>query len=157
MLCLSRFCKPFQSEAIDLSDSCHNLASFTKVKQNLWTLTPSVHSLVSIQSFFLRRCASASSSGLPANSHLLWDHFNYGIGLGWAGETTGCVVGTAGCAGGPGGCTGGRVSTAQGITGGGWGVGGLPSAISSYVLDKIDCVTRNEPNSIPNNIVTDWI
>ena len=64
---------------ISLSDSYHNLASPTKVKQNVCTLTWSGTSCVSIQSFVLSKCPSASSSGLPAYSGLKWDQFNCGL------------------------------------------------------------------------------
>ena len=66
--CLNCVWEPFQSTAIGLSDAYYNLASPTNVKQNLWTLMPSGKAWVSIQSLVLRRCASTSSSGFPANS-----------------------------------------------------------------------------------------
>ena len=64
------------------------------------------------------------------------------------------MVRTSGCAGGAGGCTGGTGDSSRGITGGGWGTGGPPSATHIYV---VDCVTRNEFNSISNDIVTNGI
>ena len=93
--CLNCVCKPFQSKAIGLSDSYHNLPSPTNVKQYLSTLTPSGNAWKFIKSFVLRWCASASSSGLPANASLKWDQFNCGTG-------PGCTGGAAGCAGGAG-------------------------------------------------------
>ena len=135
--CLKLFCNPFQSKAIDMNDSYHNLAFPAKVKQNLWILWPSWNAWVSIQSVVLRRCYSTSSSGLHANSGLKWDQFNCGIGPGWMG----CAGWTAGCAGGAGHCMGGTGGTTGGIIGGGWGVGGLLSAVSIYVVGH---VTRNE-------------
>ena len=56
---------------------------------------------VSIQSFVLRRCASASSSGLPVNSGLKCDQFNCGICcIGYVGADTGsytgCIIGACG-------------------------------------------------------------
>ena len=38
--CLNCVFNPFQSNAIGLSGSYHNLAFPTNIKQNLWTLTP---------------------------------------------------------------------------------------------------------------------
>ena len=102
--CLNLFCNPFQSKAIGLNDSYHNLASPTNVKQNYWTVTPSGKAWVSIQSLVLWRCVSTSLSGLPVNLGLKCDQFNWGIGAGWIS----CVGGTTGCAGGAGGCTGGE-------------------------------------------------
>ena len=100
--CQNWFCNPFQSKAIGLSDSYHNLTSSTNFKQNHWTSTASGKAWVFIQSLVLRRCASASSSGLPANSGLKGDQFNWGIGSGWIG----CVGGAIGSAGVAGSCTG---------------------------------------------------
>ena len=97
---------------------------------------------VSIQSFFLRRCASASSYGLPGDLGLKWDQFNCHIGPGWTGGTTGCAGETTGCMGGAGGCMGGTWGTAGDTNGGGWGIGGPLSAIFICVADKIDCLTR---------------
>ena len=65
-------------------------------------LTP-WNAYASIQLFVLRRCASASSSGLPANSGLKCDQFNCGawagwidwVGIGCAGGITSCIVGKA--------------------------------------------------------------
>ena len=51
----------------------------TKVKQSLRTLTWTGNSCVSIQSFVLSKCASASLSGLPAYLGLKWDQFNCGL------------------------------------------------------------------------------
>ena len=73
---LNTFCKSSHSAFIGLSDSYHNIASPTKVKQNLCTFMLSRKSCVSIQSFVLSKWASASSSGLPANLGLKWDQFN---------------------------------------------------------------------------------
>ena len=87
---------------------------------------------------------------------LKWDQYNCGIGPGGSGGSTGCAGGTAGCAGGAGWLHRRNGGTTGGITGGQAEVwNGPASAISIYVIDKIDCVTRNEFNSIPNNIVTD--
>ena len=105
--CLNSVCILFQSKTIGLHDSYHNLAFPTKVKQNLWTLTPSRNAWVSIQSLVLRKCASTHSSGFSENSDLKWDQFNCGIGPGWTGLIASCVGATTGCAGGAGGCTGG--------------------------------------------------
>ena len=80
--CLNLSCSPSQFTAMDLSDSYHSLASPTSVKQKLWTLTPSGKVCMSIQSFVLRRCASASSSGLPENSGLKCYQFKCGMGTG---------------------------------------------------------------------------
>ena len=96
-----------------------------------------------VQSWVLRRCASTSSSGFPANSGLKWDQFNCGTGSGWTG-----YEGRTGCVGGAGGCTGGTGGTTEGITGDGWGAGGPLSAISIYVGDG---VTKIIFNSIPNS------
>ena len=71
--CLNWFCKPCQSTFIGLRDSYHNLASPTSVRQSLWTFTPSWNWWVSIQSFVLSWCASASSSVFPENSGLKCD------------------------------------------------------------------------------------
>ena len=63
-----------------------------------------------IQSFILRRCASASSSGLPVNSGLKCNQFNCGTRAGGIGcMGIGCAGGTSGCIGGMGSCTGGTV------------------------------------------------
>ena len=78
--CLNKFCRLTQSAFIGLSDSYHKLASPIKVKQNLCTLTWSRKSWVSIQSFALSKCASPSLSGLPTNSGLKWDQFNWAFG-----------------------------------------------------------------------------
>ena len=69
---------------------------------------------MSIQSFVLSRCASASSSGFPENSVLKCDQFNCGKGtgciggawgmggyLGWAGGWGACGAGGVGGAGSP--------------------------------------------------------
>ena len=77
--CLNICCKPSQSVFISLSNSYHNLASPTKVKQNICTFTWSWKLCVSIESFVLNKCASASSSSLPAYLGLNWDQFNYGF------------------------------------------------------------------------------
>ena len=86
---------PIQSTLIGLNDSNHNLASPTNVKQKSWTLTPSWNVCVSIQSFILRRCASASSSGFPENSGLKCDQYNCGTWTGWID----CTRGIGGCTG----------------------------------------------------------
>ena len=72
------FCNAGQSFAIGHNDSCHNLASPIKVRQNLSAFTPSEELWVSIQSFVQRKCDSASSSGLPENSGLKYNQFNTG-------------------------------------------------------------------------------
>ena len=77
--CLNMCCNSSQSVFISLSDSYHNLASPTKVKQNLCTFKWSWKSCVSTQSLVLSRCASASSSSLPAYLGLKWDQFNCGL------------------------------------------------------------------------------
>ena len=77
--CLKINCKPTQSVFIGLSDSHHNLASPTKVKQNLCSFNQFQKSCVSIQLFILSKCASTSPSGLPAYSGLNWDQFNCGL------------------------------------------------------------------------------
>ena len=62
---------------------------------------------MSIQSFVLRRCVSASSSGFPTNSALKCDQFNCGNEPGCASGITICsggAGGTTGCTGGMGGC-----------------------------------------------------
>ena len=82
---------------------------------------------MSIQLLVLRRCASASLSGLPANSGLKCDQFNCGIGAGWIG----CAGRAIGYAGG----TGGAGCTTVGTTGSGWGACGPLSAMSSYIVD----------------------
>ena len=69
---------------------------------------------MSIQSLVLRRCASVSLTGLPANSGLECDQFNCGIGAG----CIGCVAGHVSCAVGAGSCTGGTGGTTGGTTGG---------------------------------------
>ena len=79
---------------------------------------------MSTQSLVLRRCASTSSSGLPANSSFKYDQFNCGMGAGWIG-----------CAGGAGGCTGEAGGVTGSITGVGWGENGLPSAMIYYNLN----------------------
>ena len=104
--CQNWFYSQIQSPFIGPNESGNNLASPTSVRQKCRTLTPSGKAGVSIQSFFLRRCASTPSSGLPANSSLKHDQFNCGIGAGWKG----CVRGTIGCAGGAISCVGGTGS-----------------------------------------------
>ena len=91
--CLNIFCKPSQLTFISLSDSYHNLASPTKVKWNLCTLTWSRNLCVSIQLFVLSRCASESSPGLLAYSGLKWDQFNCGL---WDSAGTKEVLGIKG-------------------------------------------------------------
>ena len=97
-------------------------------------MPPSGNVCLSIQSIVLRRWASTSSSGLPGNSDLKCDLFNYGIypgwigcaGIGWAASITICT----GCIGG---CTGSK-------TGGGCstgGAGGPPSVMFTYVLKYV--------------------
>ena len=105
-------------------------------------LTPSRKAWESIQSLVLSRCTSASSSGLPANSDLKCDQFNWGIGAG----RICCVGGVICCAGGVSSCTGGTGGTTGGTTGDGSDAGGLPSARSKYI---VDCAT-SESNSNPN-------
>ena len=131
--CQNCVCKPFQSKVIGLSDSYHNLASPNKVKQNLWTLPPSGNAWVSIQSFVLRRCASTSLSGFPANLGSKWDQFNCDIVLGCTCGTDSCAGGTWGCVGGAGCCTGG----AGGTAGGAWaaeGAGGAGGPLSAFLF-----------------------
>ena len=94
---LNTFCKLSHSAFISLSDSYHNLAYPTKVKQNLCTLTLSGKSCVSIQSFVLSKWASTSSSGLPANLGLKWDQFNCGL---WGASRAKCALGKNGLCGG---------------------------------------------------------
>ena len=65
---LNLFCKAGQPLSKRASDSYHNLASPVNVKQNHLTLTFLGKLWASIQSLVLRRCDSASSSGLPKNS-----------------------------------------------------------------------------------------
>ena len=133
------FCNPFQSKFIGLSDSHHSLASPTYVKQKWWTLTPSGKTWGSIQSLVIRRCASAFSSGLPMNSSLKCDQFNCGIGA-WIV----CAGGALSCVGGAGSCMGGAEDTTGCITGGGWGAGGLPSAMSNYIINH--ATSESNPN-----------
>ena len=73
--CLNKFYSPCQSTFIGSNEWYHNLASPSRVKQNLWTLTPSTKWYAFIQSLVWSRCASASSSGFPENSGLKWDQF----------------------------------------------------------------------------------
>ena len=82
---------------------------------------------MSIQSFVLRRCVSASSFGFPANSGLKWDQFN-----------SGCTGGAAGYTGWAAGCVGGAWDDAggAGTAEGGCGAGGPPSAIFIYVSSR---------------------
>ena len=81
---------------------------------------------MSIQSFVLKRCASAPSCGFPAHSNLKCCKFN------------GCTK--PGCAGGITGCSGGAWGTIDwsggtgGTTGGSCGAGGPPLAICLYFL-----------------------
>ena len=89
--CLNWACRPFQPTAMALSDSYYSPASPTYTKQNLLTLTPSWNAWVSIQSFLLRRYASASSSGFPANNGLKSDQFNCGTRPCCSGSTTSCA------------------------------------------------------------------
>ena len=63
--CLNWCYNPCQSTFKGLKESPHNLAH-----HNLCTFTPSGNWWVSIQSFILSKYASASSSGLAANSGL---------------------------------------------------------------------------------------
>ena len=90
---------------------------------------PSWNACASIQSFILRRCASASSSGLPANFRLKCDQFNCGI----------CCIGSAGIGwlGGIGSCTEGAFGAGACGAGGAGGAGracGLASAIVGYIF-----------------------
>ena len=81
----------------------------------------SVHQII-----HLRRCASASSSGFPANSGLKCNQFN-------CGTRAGCI----GCAWGIGGCTGwvgGWGAHGPCEAWGGGGAGGPISAILNYIL-----------------------
>ena len=66
-----------------LRDSYHSLASSTNVKQNLCTFTPFQNACMSVQSFVLDRCTSATLSILPENSGLNCDQFNGGLGCTW--------------------------------------------------------------------------
>ena len=142
--CPNCVCKPFQSKAIGLSDSYHNLASLTKVKQNLWTLTPFGNAWVSIQSFVLRRCVSTSSSGFPVNSGLKWDQFNCGIGPGCTGGAAGCPGGTAVCVVGSGSTAG-----SGGASGGGCGILHQPFLFMSCVGMNIYITRKWYPNPEP--------
>ena len=81
-----------------LKDSYHDLATPTNGEQNCWIFTPSQNACVSIQSFILSKCASASSLGFPGNSGLKCDQFNCGMccaGTGWSGS----IGGWTGCTG----------------------------------------------------------
>ena len=91
----------------------------------------------------LKRCASLSSSGLPVDSGLKCDQFNWGTGAGWIG----CVGGMISCVGGAGSCKGGTGGTTGGTTEGGWGTGGSPSMMSDYIAE----CGINESNTIPNS------
>ena len=65
---LNLFCKAGQSSSKRANDSYHSLALPVNVNQKCVTLTLSGKLCASIQSLVLRRCDSASSSGLPDNS-----------------------------------------------------------------------------------------
>ena len=65
---LHLFCKAGQSSSKRANHSYHSLASPINVKQKHLTLSTSGKLCASIQSLVLRRCDSASSSGLPENS-----------------------------------------------------------------------------------------
>ena len=89
-----------------------------------------------MQSFVLKRWASASSSGLPENSSLKYEQFNGG----WPGCTCTCAGCTASCTcftGGASCCSGGAGSmsgsTGGGHTGGSCSAGGPPSVMVAYI------------------------
>ena len=92
------------------------------------------------QLFVLGGCASASSSGFPANSGLNLDQFNCSAGPGYSGWAAGCTGGEAGFTGGVPGCAGcaGGAAGSAGATGSGCGICGPPSAIFIYVLCRND-------------------
>ena len=94
---------------------------------------------VSIQSLVLRTCASPSLFGLPVNSGY---QFNCGIGADWIS----CVGGTISCEGGTGSCTGGAEGTTSGTTEDGWGAGGLPFAMSNYIVNHPNSKSNPNPN-----------
>ena len=131
--CIKHSCSLVQSTTIGLKDSYHSLASPVRVKQNLCTFATSGKLCVSIQSFVLNNWASASSSGLPANSGLKYNQFNCGIWLiTWTGGASGCAeLGT--CAGGSCGCIGSGMWAGRdcGCTGSGTWAGGLGGCTGS--------------------------
>ena len=108
---------------------------------------------VSIQSLVLRRCASTSLSGLPAISGLKCDQLNCGIGAG----LIGCEGGATSCAGGASSCTGGTGGTTGGTIRGGWVAGGLPSAMSNYIVDHATSEYNSNPNLNFNLVDSNWI
>ena len=65
---LNLFCKAGQLSSKRDNDSYHSLVLPVNINQKCLTLTSSVKLCASIQSLVLRRCDSASSSGLPENS-----------------------------------------------------------------------------------------
>ena len=75
-LCLNKFCNwghvVFSNGSKDWN---HNLASPSRVRQNLWTFTSSMKQWAFIQSLEHSKCASAFSSGFPENSGLKVDQF----------------------------------------------------------------------------------
>ena len=77
--CLNEFCSPIQSSFTSLRESYQSLASPVNVRQNLWTLSLSWSLWVSIQTFVLSKCSSASLSGFLENLGVKWDQFNGGI------------------------------------------------------------------------------
>ena len=98
-----------------------------------------------IQSLVLTRCASASSSDLPAKSGLKSDQFNCGIGVDWIGSmggTIGCAGGTISCVADACSCTGG----AGGTPGGSWGADHLLSAMINYTVGHTTNVFISNPN-----------
>ena len=79
--CLNWSCSPFQSKVIGLSDSRYSLASPTKVKQNLWTLTPISKAWVSIQSLILKRMCFCIFIWFTWKCRFKVWPFNWGIGV----------------------------------------------------------------------------
>ena len=100
--CLKLSCRPAQSNCCCwvFNISYHNLASPKRVKQNLLTLWSLGKSCVVIQSFFLSKCASTSSSGFPEKSGLKWDQFNWLFAIGM-GRLSGIWLGLFGSCGSP--------------------------------------------------------
>ena len=67
------------------------------------------------------------------------DQFDCGIAAG----CTGCVGDAIGCTGGAGSCTDGAGGTTGGITQGGLGAGGPPSAMSNYIINHATTPNSN--------------
>ena len=104
---------PGQSTTIGFNDSYHNLASPVRVKQNLCPFATSGKLWVSIQSFVLKRWASAPSSGLPEDFGLKYDQFNWGL-LGCTGTCAVCYWTCIESSGGAGGCSRGEDGCSRG-------------------------------------------